>query len=51
MHTWDLARATGQDDQLDLQLCAGPLGGIEPLEDVIPILRTVRCAGTSCRRR
>ena len=35
MHTWDLARAAGQDDQLELQLCAGLLGGIETHEDVI----------------
>ena len=35
MHTWDLARATGQDDQLDPQFCAELLAGMEPLEDVI----------------
>jgi uncharacterized protein (TIGR03086 family) len=35
MHTWDLARATGQDDRLDAQFCALLLTGMEPLEDVI----------------
>ena len=35
MHTWDLARATGQDDRLDAQFCAVLLAGMEPLEDVI----------------
>ncbi|MDT4927541.1 MAG: hypothetical protein QOF92_408 [Pseudonocardiales bacterium] len=35
MHTWDLARATGQDDQLDPQFCAELLVGMEPIEDVM----------------
>ena len=35
MHTWDLARATGQDDRLDPDFCATLLSGMEPLEDVI----------------
>lgn len=35
MHTWDLARATSQDDLLDAQFCALLLAGMEPLEDVI----------------
>lgn len=35
MHTWDLARATGQDDRLDPEFCAMLLGGMEPLEEVI----------------
>lgn len=35
MHTWDLARATGQDDRLDAELCAELLAGMEPMEDVI----------------
>jgi uncharacterized protein (TIGR03086 family) len=35
MHTWDLARATGQDDRLDPEFCALLLEGMEPLEDVI----------------
>ena len=35
MHTWDLARATGQDDRLDPEFCALLLAGMEPMEDVI----------------
>jgi hypothetical protein len=35
MHTWDLARATGQDDRLDAGFCAQLLAGMEPMEDVI----------------
>ncbi len=35
MHTWDLARATGQDDRLDPRFCALLLAGMEPMEDVI----------------
>jgi uncharacterized protein (TIGR03086 family) len=35
MHTWDLARATGQDERLDPDLCADLLAGMEPLEEVI----------------
>jgi uncharacterized protein (TIGR03086 family) len=35
MHTWDLARATGQDDQLDPQFCAELLAGMQPIEDMI----------------
>jgi uncharacterized protein (TIGR03086 family) len=35
MHTWDLARATGQDDRLDPGFCAELLAGMEPMEDVI----------------
>ncbi|MDT7706808.1 MAG: hypothetical protein QOG20_2415 [Pseudonocardiales bacterium] len=35
MHTWDLARATGQDDRLDPEFCAGLLAGMEPMEQVI----------------
>src|SRR4029079_8719215 len=32
MHTWDLARATGQDDTLDPERCAVMLAGMEPME-------------------
>lgn len=32
MHTWDLARATGQDDRLDPDLCAELLAGMEQVE-------------------
>jgi uncharacterized protein (TIGR03086 family) len=35
MHTWDLARATGQEVRLDPEFCAVLLAGMEPLEDVI----------------
>ncbi len=35
MHTWDLARATGQDDRLDPEFCAVLLAGMAPLEDLI----------------
>ena len=35
MHTWDLARATGQDDTLDPERCAAYLAGMEPIEDVM----------------
>jgi uncharacterized protein (TIGR03086 family) len=35
MHTWDLARATGQDDRLDPGLCAVLLAGMEPIEELM----------------
>jgi uncharacterized protein (TIGR03086 family) len=35
MHTWDLARATGQDDTLDPERCADMLAGMEPIEDMM----------------
>ena len=35
MHTWDLARATGQDDRLDADFCAALLGGMEPMDDLL----------------
>jgi uncharacterized protein (TIGR03086 family) len=35
MHTWDLARATGQDDRLDPGECATLLAGMEPVEEAI----------------
>jgi len=35
MHTWDLARTTGQDDRLDRDFCAQLLAGMEPMEDII----------------
>ncbi|GAA4792406.1 maleylpyruvate isomerase family mycothiol-dependent enzyme [Actinomycetospora chlora] len=35
MHTWDLARATGQDDRLDPDECARLVAGMEPMEEVI----------------
>jgi len=35
MHTWDLARATGQDDRLDEATCAALLAGMEPLDEML----------------
>lgn len=35
MHTWDLARATGQDDRLDAGYCALLVAGMEPMEELI----------------
>jgi uncharacterized protein (TIGR03086 family) len=35
MHTWDLARATGQDDTLDPELCAVLVSGMEPIEELM----------------
>ncbi|MET9022700.1 TIGR03086 family metal-binding protein [Actinopolymorpha sp. NPDC004070] len=35
MHTWDLARATGQDDRLEPEFCAALLSGMEPIEDLL----------------
>ncbi|MEO3781211.1 hypothetical protein ABGB16_31345 [Micromonospora sp. B11E3] len=35
LHTWDLARATGQDERLDRDRCAQLLEGMLPLDDVL----------------
>jgi uncharacterized protein (TIGR03086 family) len=35
MHTWDLARATGQDETLDATKCAELLAGMLPLDQVL----------------
>jgi uncharacterized protein (TIGR03086 family) len=35
LHTWDLARATGQDEQLDSDFCADLLAGMTPIEDLL----------------
>lgn len=35
MHTWDLSRATGQDDRLDPDFCARLLQGMEQMEQVL----------------
>jgi uncharacterized protein (TIGR03086 family) len=35
MHTWDLCRATGQDDRLDPAFCAQLLGQMEQMEQVL----------------
>ena len=35
MHTWDLARATGQDDTLDAEYCTELLEGMIPYEEAM----------------
>ena len=35
MHTWDLARATGQDERLDPDRCEELLRGMEPVEELM----------------
>ena len=35
MHTWDLARATGQDETLDAEKCAAMLEGMLPMDDAL----------------
>ncbi len=35
LHTWDLARATGQDETLDPQRCAMMLDGLQPYDEVL----------------
>jgi uncharacterized protein (TIGR03086 family) len=35
LHTWDLARATGQEPDLDPDRCAAMLEGMEPLDEVL----------------
>lgn len=35
MHTWDLARATGQDDSLDAARCEMMFQGMQPLDEVL----------------
>src|SRR5262245_17247590 len=35
MHTWDLARATGQDDRLDAGLCSELLAGMDQIEEAM----------------
>ncbi len=35
LHTWDLARSTGQDDALDPSTCAQMLAGMKPMEELI----------------
>ena len=45
MHTWDLARATGQDETLDPALCTEMLKGMEPMDGAAAVQRPVRPAG------
>jgi uncharacterized protein (TIGR03086 family) len=35
MHTWDLSRATGQDELLDPVKCAALLAGMEPMDELL----------------
>jgi uncharacterized protein (TIGR03086 family) len=35
MHTWDLARATGQPEQLDEAMAAEVLAGMEPIDEML----------------
>jgi uncharacterized protein (TIGR03086 family) len=35
LHSWDLARATGQDETLDPERCATMLAGMEPWDEVL----------------
>ena len=35
MHTWDLARATGQPEQLDEAMAAEMLAGMEPMDEML----------------
>jgi uncharacterized protein (TIGR03086 family) len=35
LHTWDLARATGQDERLDPERCAQMLEGMLPMDDML----------------
>ena len=50
MHTWDLSRATGQDDRLDPDFCAELLGGMQQMEEVLPSFRSVRRPSRGTRR-
>lgn len=35
LHTWDLARATGQSEALDPDRCAAMLAGMEPMDELL----------------
>jgi uncharacterized protein (TIGR03086 family) len=35
LHTWDLARATGQDERLDPETCADLLAAMVPIEELL----------------
>jgi uncharacterized protein (TIGR03086 family) len=35
MHTWDLARATGQDERLDPEMCRMMFEGMQPIEEIL----------------
>ena len=35
IHTWDLARATGQDETIDPEMAVGMLAGMEPIDEML----------------
>lgn len=35
LHTWDLARATGQDERLDPERCAQMYQGMQPMDEIL----------------
>ena len=35
LHTWDLARATGQDETLDEEMCRAMYEGMQPIEELL----------------
>lgn len=35
MHTWDLARASGQDDRLDPEFCEQAFAGMDPIAEML----------------
>jgi uncharacterized protein (TIGR03086 family) len=35
LHTWDLARATGQDETLDAGMCRAMYEGMQPMEEIL----------------
>ena len=35
LHTWDLGRATGQDDRLDPERCAQMYEGMQPMDEIL----------------
>lgn len=35
IHTWDLARATGQDETIDAEMAVGMLAGMEPIDEML----------------
>ena len=35
LHTWDLARATGQDETLDPGMCQAMYEGMQPMEEIL----------------
>jgi hypothetical protein len=50
MHTWDLARATGQDERLDPQTCTDLLAEMAPIDELTRSSGAVRGEGAGARR-